>query len=326
MVGQADRLEMIDTSGLHWKYRNLDLSNLLYKEPDDRGVSLFKQEEQDHGIDNVLDWELIKNAKPALEKKENVFAEFPISNISRAVGTMLSNEVSKIYLGKGLPQGTIHYKFKGSAGQSFGAFGAHGLKFELEGEANDYFGKGLSGAQLILYPDKKVKFDPATNIIAGNVAFYGATSGESYIRGLAGERFAVRNSGVKVVVEGVGDHGCEYMTGGIVVVLGETGRNFAAGMSGGIAYVYDIQQTFKNRCNTEMIEFDEINQEDLADLKRMIQNHHSFTSSSIAGYILTDWAIAIKSFVKVMPIDYKEALLKREKKAEPEKNKLITNG
>ena len=318
MVGQADKLEMIDTSQLHWKYKNLDLSGLLYKEPNDPGVFLFKQEEQNHGIDNVLDWKLIKNAKPALEKEEQVFAEFPITNINRAVGAMLSNEISKIYLGKGLPQGTIHYKFKGTAGQSFGAFGAHGLKFELEGDANDYFGKGLSGAQLILYPDKKVKFDPSTNIIVGNVAFYGATSGESYIRGLAGERFAVRNSGVKVIVEGVGDHGCEYMTGGIVVVLGETGRNFAAGMSGGVAYVYDALQTFKSRCNTEMIEFAEINQEDITNLKRIIENHHLFTSSSIAGYILENWTASLKKFVKVLPTDYKEALLKKEKILEPE--------
>ena len=261
MVGQVDRLEVRDLEG-HWKYKNIDLSPVLYKEPISLDSVQFKQEEQDHDIEHVLDRKLIAHAKPALEKGEAVNGSFVITNQNRAVGTMLSNEVSKVYLGKGLQKGTIHYQFNGSAGQSFGAFAAHGLLFELKGEANDYFGKGLSGAQLILYPDKKIKYDASKNIIVGNVAFYGATSGESYIRGLAGERFAVRNSGVSVVVEGVGDHGCEYMTGGTVVILGETGRNFAAGMSGGVAYVFDGNKSFPKNCNTEMVLLDTLEEED----------------------------------------------------------------
>jgi glutamate synthase (NADPH/NADH) large chain len=318
---------MVDTSQLHWKYKKIDLSPVLYKEPISLDVSLFQQETQDHGIEDVLDWSLISKAKPALENADPVSGEFLIRNVNRAVGTMLSNEISKVYLGKGLPEGTIHYKFKGSAGQSFGAFAAPGLRFELEGDANDYFGKGLSGGQLILYPDKRSKFDPSDNIIAGNVAFYGATAGEAYIRGLAGERFAVRNSGAKAVVEGVGDHGCEYMTGGTVVILGETGRNFAAGMSGGIAYVYDTKGKFKERCNTEMIGFDPMEQEDIAALKHLIENHHKYTGSTTASYILRNWDASLKQFVKVMPTDYKAVLQKKKelKKLEQE-NKVAING
>ncbi|HYG39428.1 MAG TPA: glutamate synthase large subunit [Cytophagales bacterium] len=326
MVGQVDRLEMADVSNSHWKYKNLDLSAILYKEPISLDVPLFQQETQDHGIDDVLDWELIAKAKSALEKAEPVTGEFLIQNVNRAVGTMLSNEISKIYMGQGLPDGTIHYKFKGSAGQSFGAFGAPGIRFELEGDANDYFGKGLSGGQLILYPDKKSKFDPSDNIIVGNVAFYGATSGEAYIRGLAGERFAVRNSGAKAVVEGVGDHGCEYMTGGVVVILGETGRNFAAGMSGGVAYVYDTKQKFKERCNTEMIGFDPIEAEDVEALRILIENHHKYTGSATASYILRNWEASLKQFVKVMPTDYKAVLQKRKELKNLEQEKVTING
>jgi glutamate synthase (NADPH) large chain len=233
------------------------------------------------------------------------------------VGTMLSNEISKVYLGKGLPKDTIHFKFRGTAGQSFGAFAAPGLTFELEGDANDYFGKGLSGARLILYPDKTIKYDPTESIIVGNVAFYGATSGEAYIRGHAGERFAVRNSGVNVVVDGVGDHGCEYMTGGTVVILGETGRNFAAGMSGGVAYVFDADRSFPKNCNMEMVMLDTLDEEDEQLLKTMVTNHAEFTGSDVARNIIKNWDAAFRQFVKVMPMDYKAVLEK--KKAEQQK-------
>src|SRR6202012_5063478 len=223
----------------HCKYSKLDLSPILYKEPASLYTGLHKMEEQDHGLADVLDWKLLKAAQPALEHKQKVFAEFAIRNIDRTAGTILSNEILKRYKGEGLPEDTLHFKFTGTAGQSFGAFNTRGVTLELEGDANDYFGKGLSGARLVVYPSLDAAFIPEENSIIGNVAFYGATSGESFIRGKAGERFGVRNSGVKASVEGVGDHGCEYMTGGRIVILGDTGRNFAAGMSGGIAYIYD---------------------------------------------------------------------------------------
>jgi glutamate synthase (NADPH/NADH) large chain len=315
MVGQVDRLELRPDISL-WKHKTIDLSKVLFKEPSDSGVKLYKTQEQDHGLEDILDIELIKIAQPSLKQRLPVKHEFSISNLNRSVGTMLSHEISKAYKGQGLPEGTIHYKFIGSAGQSFGAFGASGIKFELEGEANDYFGKGLSGGELILYPPSSAKFIPNQNIIVGNVAFYGATSGESYIRGLAGERFCVRNSGLKAVVEGVGDHGCEYMTGGIVIILGETGRNFAAGMSGGIAYVYDpgTERKFAGKCNMEMVEFDEMDQEDVSLLKKMITNHFTYTGSDVAEAILKNWEITVKEFIKIMPTDYKAVLLARKQK------------
>ncbi len=311
MIGQVDRLDVSDLEN-NWKHEHIDLAPILYKEPMSLDTALFKQEEQDHELGAVLDWKLIERAKAALEHAEPVEGSFEISNTNRAVGTMLSNEISKVYLGPGLPKGTIHYKFKGTAGQSFGAFGASGLKFELEGDANDYFGKGLSGAQLILYPDKRAGFVASQNIIVGNVAFYGATSGEAFIRGCAGERFAVRNSGVKVVVEGVGDHGCEYMTGGAVVILGETGRNFAAGMSGGVAYIFDKNNSFKKNCNMEMVMFDQMDSEDEALIKKMILDHLTFTGSDVASDLLKNWSETFAQFVKVMPMDYKAVLEKRK--------------
>jgi glutamate synthase (NADPH) large chain len=311
MIGQVDKLDVNDLEN-NWKHQHINLAPILYKEPMSLDTALYKQEEQDHELSNVLDWTLIERAKPALENAEAVEGSFEINNRNRAVGTMLSNEISKVYLGPGLPKGTIHYKFKGTAGQSFGAFGAAGLKFELEGDANDYFGKGLSGAQLILYPDKQASFIASENIIVGNVAFYGATSGEAFIRGCAGERFGVRNSGVKVVVEGVGDHGCEYMTGGTVVILGETGRNFAAGMSGGVAYIYDKNNSFKKNCNMEMVMFDEMDNEDESLIKKMIQDHSAFTGSDVATGLLKSWKTSFAQFVKVMPMDYKVVLEKRK--------------
>ncbi|MDO1448361.1 glutamate synthase large subunit [Rhodocytophaga aerolata] len=309
MVGQVDVLKVRDNID-HWKIKDLDLSPILYKQLTTPNVGIYKQIEQDHGIDSVLDWKLLDVAKPALENGQSVEAEFKIINTDRAVGTLISNEISKKYKGEGLPEGTIHFKFTGSAGQSFGAFGAPGLRLELEGEANDYFGKGLSGSQLIVYPAKEATFEANKNMIIGNVAFYGATSGEAYIRGLAGERFCVRNSGMKAVVEGVGDHGCEYMTGGIAVVLGDTGRNFAAGMSGGIAYVYDPQNKFSKYCNKELVEFETLEYEDVNMLRELIENHQKFTGSDVADQILKNWGNTLHSFVKVMPREYKAALLK----------------
>jgi len=322
MIGQVDKLEMRDNL-THWKHKNLDFSGILYKAPAEADVKIYKAEEQDHGIAEVIDHTLIDLAKPALDKKENVYKEFKVTNLDRSVGTMLSYEISKKYKGEGLPEGTIHYKFNGSAGQSFGAFGAPGIKFELEGEANDYFGKGLSGGHLVLYPAKTAKFNPSENIIVGNVAFYGATAGEAYIRGQAGERFCVRNSGAKAVVEGVGDHGCEYMTGGIAVILGETGRNFAAGMSGGIAYIWDPAKNFPGRCNMEMVNFDPLEQEDIDLLRNMIKNHYKFTGSDVAETILKNFDAEVKNFVKVMPTDYKAVLLKRKNKGTTDKEVLI---
>lgn len=310
MVGQVDVFKVRDNID-HWKIKHLDLSPILYKEEAASHVGTYKQQEQDHAIDEVLDWDLTEAAKPALERAEPVKASFKLINTNRSVGTMLSNEISKRFGGPGLPSGTIHFKFKGSAGQSFAAFSAKGCRFELEGEANDYFGKGLSGSELIIYPHKESKYVPEENMIIGNVAFYGATSGEAYIRGLAGERFCVRNSGVKAVVEGVGDHGCEYMTGGVVVVLGKTGRNFAAGMSGGMAFIYDLDKTFELYCNKELVELEAPDLEDRILLHHMIKKQYTNTGSTVAKNILDDWDNTQHYFVKVMPIEYKAVLQKR---------------
>ncbi|MEY3188891.1 MAG: glutamate synthase large subunit [Bacteroidota bacterium] len=313
MVGQVDALTMRENIN-HWKYKNLDLSDVLYKEPAEVGVGLYQTEAQDHLMSEVLDWQLLTAAKPAIEKKEKVKASFPIKNTDRTTGTILSNEITKVYKAEGLPEDTIHFNFKGTAGQSFGAFNTKGVTLELEGDANDYFGKGLSGAQLIVYPDKKASFIPEENIIIGNVALYGATSGVAYIRGKAGERFAVRNSGATVVVEGIGDHGCEYMTGGIAVILGKTGRNFAAGMSGGIAFVYDVENNFEVLCNKEMVELEAPDKEDEVLLKKLIQSHFDKTGSAVAKFILADFDNQLKQFVKVFPSDYKKALQKQKSK------------
>ena len=313
MIGQVDSLEMRDDI-THWKYNSLDLSAVLYKEPAAADTGLYKQEEQDHGLTEVLDWQLLKAAQPALEKKQRIAASFPIKNTDRTAGTILSNEITKIYKAEGLPEDTIHFNFNGTAGQSFGAFNTKGVTLELEGDANDYFGKGLSGAKLIIYPFKQASYVPEENIIIGNVAFYGATSGESYIRGKAGERFAVRNSGANVVVEGVGDHGCEYMTGGTVVILGGTGRNFAAGMSGGIAYVYDVNGEFDQLCNKEMVDLDPLDQTDAQLLHDMITRHYAYTESSVAKFVLDDFDNQLKNFIKVFPKDYKKALVEKTEK------------
>ncbi|RYY52762.1 MAG: glutamate synthase large subunit [Chitinophagaceae bacterium] len=313
MVGQAQHLEMRENIS-HWKYSKLDLSPILYKEPASEYTGLYNLEEQDHGLDNIIDWKLFEAADDVLEgKAKQVSASFNLINTDRTVGTMLSNEISKKYGAAGLPDGSIHFKFTGTAGQSFGAFNTKGVTLEMEGDANDYFGKGLSGAKLIVYPDAKATFVPEENSIIGNVAFYGATSGEAFVRGKAGERFCVRNSGASVVVEGVGDHGCEYMTGGRVVIIGDTGRNFAAGMSGGIAYVYDVKGKFKENCNPEMVDLDKCELEDKNELFTMLQRHYEYTGSTVAKFILDDLDNQLHHFVKVFPTDYKKVLL--EKKA-----------
>jgi glutamate synthase (NADPH/NADH) large chain len=307
MIGQVENLEMREGID-HWKYKKLDLSPILYKEPTSLYTGLYKEEEQDHGLASVLDWKLLEASKPALENLQKVEASFDIRNTDRTAGTILSNEITKIYKGEGLPDDTIHFRFKGTAGQSFGAFNTSGVTLELEGDANDYFGKGLSGAKLIIYPPKQSTYVPEENIIIGNVAFYGATSGEAYIRGKAGERFGVRNSGAKVVVEGTGDHGCEYMTGGKVVILGETGRNFAAGMSGGIAYIYDVKNQFASLCNKEMVDLDPLDDSDIQELREMITKHYEYTGSTVAKFVLDDLENQLKNFVKVFPRDYKKVL------------------
>jgi glutamate synthase (NADPH/NADH) large chain len=314
MVGQVDALTMRENIN-HWKYKNLDLSDVLYKEPAEDGVSLYQTEVQDHLMSDVLDWKLLAAAQPAIDKQTKVSAHFPIKNTDRTTGTIVSNEITKVYKATGLPEDTIHFKFQGTAGQSFGAFNTKGVTLELEGDANDYFGKGLSGAQLIVYPDKKATFVPEENIIIGNVALYGATSGIAFIRGKAGERFAVRNSGAQVVVEGVGDHGCEYMTGGTAVILGATGRNFAAGMSGGIAYIYNIQNNFAAMCNMEMVDLDPVAGDDIPVLQDLIQQHYNKTGSSVAKFILADFENQLKQFIKVFPRDYKKALQLQKQKA-----------
>ena len=308
MVGRTDVLEpkaAID----HWKAKGLDLSPILHQPQVGPEVGRYCQIAQDHGLEKSLDMTtLLELCAPAIERGEKVSATLPIQNINRVVGTILGNEITKRYW-EGLPDDTVHLHFQGSAGQSFGAFVPKGVTLELEGEANDYLGKGLSGGKLILYPPKQSTFVPAENIIIGNVAFYGATSGEAYIRGLAGERFCVRNSGVTAVVEGVGDHACEYMTGGKAVVLGLTGRNFAAGMSGGVAYVLDEAGDFPSRCNREMVDLERLEEpEEIRDLQALIQRHVDYTQSKRGLTVLEDWENTVPKFVKVMPRDYKRVL------------------
>src|SRR5438067_2134453 len=310
MIGHVDSLQQREDVW-HWKYRRLDLSPVLYKEPASLYTGLHCSEAQDHELDEVLDWRLLEAAKSSLDHKEKIYREFILKNTDRTVGTILSNEITKRYRGEGLPEDTIHFKFTGTAGQSFAAFNTKGITHELEGDANDYFGKGLSGAKLIVYPSRKASYKPEENIIIGNVAFYGATSGEAYIRGKAGERFCVRNSGVNAVVESVGDHGCEYMTGGRVIVLGDTGRNFAAGMSGGIAYVYDVKAKFGENCNKEMVDLDPLDDEDVMILQQMISRHYEYTASAVAKFILDDFENQLKNFIKVFPKDYKRAISKK---------------
>jgi glutamate synthase (NADPH/NADH) large chain len=310
MVGRAQFLKKREDVS-HWKAQKIDFSDILYVARNENSESLYNTEEQDHGMSMILDWGLLNQAKAALESKTPVFGTFKIKNTDRTIGTMLSNEISKIYGSEGLPDNTINFKFEGSAGQSFGAFNTKGISFELEGEANDYVGKGLSGAQLAIYPAKDSPLIPHENIIIGNVALYGATSGHLFINGMAGERFAVRNSGATAVVEGIGDHGCEYMTGGRALILGETGRNFAAGMSGGIAWIYDIAGSFRQNCNTEMVDLDPLEAEDETAIIALLKRHINLTNSERASYILSNWATEKHRFIKVFPREYKAVLSKQ---------------
>lgn len=309
MIGRVDALT-IDTRNEHWKAHSLDLSKILQPAEQPTGfLGTYQIHEQDHGLDRALDHELIALAEPALERSDRVRAELPIGNHNRVVGTMLSNEIIRMVGPEMLADDTVHFKFKGSAGQSFGAWLAKGVTLEVEGDANDYVGKGLSGGRLIIYPPKASRFKPEEQILVGNVVLYGATSGECFFRGIAAERFCVRNSGAVAVVEGVGDHGCEYMTGGRAIILGSTGRNFAAGMSGGIAYIYDPLNEFPSRCNLELVELDNLNERaELDDVRSLIDKHAIYTGSTIARQILDAWRDSVRAFVKVMPTDYKRVL------------------
>jgi len=309
MVGRSDMLDMREAVD-HWKAKGLDFSHILYQPDVPLSTGRYCQISQDHGLEKSMDIRLLLDiCKPALEQGKMVNSTLPIKNTDRVVGTILGNEVSKRYGFDGLPEDTIYLNFKGSAGQSFGAFVPRGITLNLEGDANDYTGKGLSGGKIIIYPPAQSTFLPEENIIIGNVAFYGATKGEAYIRGMAGERFCVRNSGVHAVIEAVGDHGCEYMTGGLVVILGPTGRNFAAGMSGGVAYVFDEDGNFDSHCNMEMVSLERLdNDEDIKEVKTMIEKHVAYTSSDRGRHFISSWENNISKFVKVMPNDYKRAL------------------
>jgi glutamate synthase (ferredoxin) len=308
MVGRTEVLEAKQAVE-HWKAKGLDFSKILYQPEVGAEVGRYAQIPQDHGLDKSLDMTVLLDlCQAAIVDGEPVHATLPIRNINRAVGTILGNEITKRHW-EGLPDDTVHLHFQGTAGQSFGAFVPSGVTMELEGDTNDYLGKGLSGGKIILYPSKASTFIAEENVIAGNVALYGATSGEVYIRGIAGERFGVRNSGVNTVVEGIGDHGCEYMTGGKVVVLGLTGRNFAAGMSGGIAYILDESGDFATRCNPSMVGLEKLEDpEEIKDLRQLIQQHVDYTESTKGAKVLTDWNAMLPKFVKVMPKDYKRVL------------------
>ncbi|MCZ6864535.1 MAG: glutamate synthase large subunit, partial [Candidatus Dadabacteria bacterium] len=308
MIGRTDKLEVRRVVD-HWKAQGIDLSDVIYQPDVPSDYGRYSQIEQDHGLDEALDNKILLDiCKPTLEKGEPVEAILPIRNINRTVGTILGSELTRRYGKDGLPEETVRLHFKGSAGQSFGAFVPKFMTLILEGDSNDYIGKGLSGGKIIVYPPKGSTFIPEENVIIGNVAFYGATGGESYIRGLAGERFCVRNSGVRTVVEGVGDHACEYMTGGRVVVLGSTGRNFAAGMSGGVAYVLDDEGDFSIRCNKDMVDLEPLNAEDGEEVKEMIKRHVEYTRSDVGRKVLANWGSIVHKFVKVMPKDYKRML------------------
>jgi glutamate synthase (NADPH/NADH) large chain len=337
MIGRADLID-VRRAISHWKAKGLDFSRMLHLPPVREGVATHQCEPQDHGLEKALDHELIRQAGPALEKGEPVRIDILVRNHNRTFGAMLSGRVAELYGHAGLPDDSISIHARGTAGQSFGAWLAQGITVDLEGEANDYVGKGLSGGRIIVRPTAKSGLARAEdNIIIGNTALYGAITGEVFLRGVAGERFAVRNSGATAVIEGVGDHGCEYMTGGVVVCLGPTGRNFAAGMSGGIAYVLDEDGSFAKRCNLAMVELEPIASEDQAlealyhqggdlethgrvdvshdmtrfdalRLRRLVERHLNYTGSPVAQRLLDDWGASLPKFVKVMPVDYRRAL------------------
>jgi glutamate synthase (NADPH) large chain len=340
LIGRSDLIDMRRAIN-HWKAQGVDLSRLLYKPKVEAIVAVYNAERQDHGLEKALDHKLIEAAKPALEHGKPVRIEMPVRNVNRTVGAMLSGEVARRYGHAGLPPDTIGVKFTGTAGQSFGAFLARGVSLELVGQANDYVGKGLSGGRIAVYPSSKSPLEATENIIVGNTVLYGAIQGECYFAGVAGERFAVRNSGAIAVVEGVGDHGCEYMTGGVAVVIGRTGRNFAAGMSGGIAYVLDEDAMFERLCNRAMVEVEPVRAErvpagmdeddvmadmlrhDAFRLRRLVERHLHYTNSKRARDLLARWDEMLPKFVKVMPIDYRRALTAAEAAAQPEKARAV---
>jgi glutamate synthase domain-containing protein 2/glutamate synthase domain-containing protein 3 len=309
MVGRVDKIDAA-IADMHWKAKGIDLSSILYSPTLPSRVARRRMQAQDHGLIQALDHALIAKAAPALKSKTPVTGNFAIRNVHRTVGAMLGGEIARRYGSAGLPEGTIHFRFEGSAGQSFGAFVPSGVTLELEGDSNDYLGKGLSGGRIIAYPPKTSSFLPEESILVGNVVLYGATAGEAFLNGIAGERFAVRNSGAVAVVEGVGDHGCEYMTNGTVIVLGLTGRNFAAGMSGGIAYVYDEQGDFSTRrCNKASVDLEPlISQEDVDRVRALLERHRDLTGSPRAAWILEHWTDAQPRFIKVFPHEYKRVL------------------
>ena len=309
MVGRVDKLDAALADD-HWKAKGIDLSNILYAPTVPSRVARRKVQAQDHALEQALDHALITKAAPALKSKKAVTGSFAIRNVHRTVGAMLGGEIARRYGSEGLPDGTIHFKFQGSAGQSFGAFVPNGVTLELEGDTNDYLGKGLSGGRIIAYPPKTSSFLPEESILVGNVVLYGATSGEVFLNGIAGERFAVRNSGATAVVEGVGDHGCEYMTRGTVVVIGSTGRNFAAGMSGGRAFVFDDQGDFSTRrCNQASVDLEPLElPEDVAEVKTLLERHRELTGSPRAAWLLERWEAAQAQFIKVFPHEYKRVL------------------
>jgi glutamate synthase (NADPH/NADH) large chain len=310
MVGQVGTLDTTKAAE-HWKAHKLDLSPVLH-EPESAFMNqdLYCSSRQDHGLDKALDQQLIVMSREALDSGTPVRFSTTIANTNRTVGTMLGHELTKAYGGEGLPDGTIDITFDGSAGNSFGAFVPRGITLRVYGDANDYVGKGLSGGRLVVRPSENAAEDYVAedNIIAGNVILFGATSGQAFLRGVVGERFAVRNSGAHAVVEGVGDHGCEYMTGGKVVILGATGRNFAAGMSGGVAYVYNPNGTLEENLNAEMVDLDDMDDEDVEYLREMVQAHVDATDSAVGQRVLSDWENELKNFVKVMPRDFKRVL------------------
>jgi glutamate synthase (NADPH/NADH) large chain len=306
-IGHVDALD-VRAAVDHWKAAGLDLSPILAPPANPYGQTLHHSVAQDHGLDAALDRELIKRCRAAIDDGRPVAFELPIRNVNRTVGTLLGSAVTRAWGGEGLPDGTIDIHLRGSAGQSFGAFVPKGITLRLEGDANDYVGKGLSGGRLVLHPDRDASFEAEDNIIAGNVIAYGATGGELFIRGVVGERFCVRNSGATAVVEGLGDHGCEYMTGGRVVVLGRTGRNFGAGMSGGIAFVHDPDGVFAPLVNYEMVDLDPLDDDDLAFLHGVVTKHVELTGSAVGQRVLAGWATELAHFRKVMPKDYRRVL------------------
>ncbi len=344
LIGRSDMLDMREAVD-HWKAQGLDFARVFHKPEMGPDVAVFNSERQNHDIHDIIDRKLIELTVDSLENCTPVQIDMPVVNTDRTIGAMLSGEIARRYGHKGLPEDTISVKLTGTAGQSFGAFVSHGVSLELIGEANDYVGKGLSGGRLVIYPHPDSPVEPTESMIVGNTVLYGAIAGECYFNGVAGERFAVRNSGAIAVVEGVGDHGCEYMTGGVVVVIGKTGRNFAAGMSGGIAYVLDEAGDFERRCNLSMVELEPVLAEDevldkklhqrgdmethgLVDvmhdmtrfdaerLRRLLENHAHYTDSSQAQNILDNWGDYLTKFVKIMPVDYRRALMEMSTKRE----------